>query len=210
MFKFFIFIFLGLFVNMNDVYSEFFMPQNARSDTTSVNNIRAISRIPNNSKSNYEAKKTFANKKQVIKQKTPRKLFMATQSEVQKKENVNSEEAQSNKTLGKAVIDTSKKTSIIQKKDNIHHEDIQLNPVLEKTVYKTDNNLSIHQEENKGTIDKKDIVVNKTKDNKYMNIFDKIEAEYKDDLIKISKGSYKGNPRINKVISDFRDEEHRI
>ena len=89
MFKFFIFIFLGLFVNMNDVYSEFFMPQNARSDTTSVNNIRAVSRIPNNSKSNYEAKKTFANKKQVIKQKTPRKLFMATQSEVQKKENVN-------------------------------------------------------------------------------------------------------------------------
>ena len=42
---------------------------------------------------------------------------MATQSEVQKKENVNSEEAQSNKTLGKAVVDTSKKTSIIQKKD---------------------------------------------------------------------------------------------
>lgn len=179
MLKIFIFIFLGLFVNVDNVYSQFFMPEGARSDTTSIVRTKPISRISNNSKSERKSKEASLSQEQIKKQKPARKLFMAIRSEGEKKDNVYEKTEPLNEISERDAENKNRSTIIFQKKEapSLNQE----KPLIEKRVESSTN-----------------------------NIFDRIEREHKEDLINIGNGTYKGNPRIDKVLSDFKDVDHRL
>ena len=217
MFRFFTFIiFLGLlvFTNISKSYSNFFMPQNARSDTTSVgksiparriapvNRTNSINKVtpvgrttPVNKTQNIaKPKNKFINQKKIMKQKPARKLFMALKNEEKKNVDVNNKKSQ--EKISADISNKEQKEKGFEPKDKT--QNAELNVLQEENISKDNININI--------------VENKTRNapNIQKSVFDEINAEYQADLKKISKGTYRGNPRINKVLSDFQNKEHSI
>ena len=115
MLKIVVFIFLVLFIDINNVCSQFFMPENARSNTTFIKNVKPISRITNDSK----IQKKSINQKQIIKQKPARKLFMATNTDKQQMNKISKIEKTFHKNSEKMekVASLNKKESVISNEE---------------------------------------------------------------------------------------------